>query len=513
MEFFRRYFNFFGEQLNHELYEMALQKNEAFTISKTSYNHRYPEWRKSTVIYHDQFEFFRQKIVNEVKARLPEVLEALSVKKFEIETFEVQLTSHNDGEYYKWHTDNGSPDTSNRIITFVYYFHSLPKMFSGGQLVIYNKEESFIIEPENDSIVFFHSGRKHEVKPVVCPTRLFEHGRFTLNGWVRFKSNAYLKGNGMQSQNFSNLLASNIFAGMNGTTNQKPDARKPLPVKEKIPSQSLEEKIEKLESLLDYYSDLYRQSGESGKIAVESNISGGDFFRKYYFLNRPVLIKGMMANWPAMSKWSLSYLAENFGHIPIEVTANRDRNADYEKNFRNTLSTCTLSEFIQKIMGEGETNDFYLVARNYFFANPAFEPLKDDLRPPPDIIDHSFQSRGSIKLWLGPKGTVTPLHHDKHNILFTQISGRKHFRMIPSFELNKVYNTGRYYSEVDIENPDGIKFPKFLQTSIADVIVNPGDMLLIPAGWWHWVKSLDISISVTFSSFMLPEGNTEWRCL
>jgi hypothetical protein len=39
---------------------------------------------------------------------------------------------------------------------------------------------------------------------------------------------------------------------------------------------------------------------------------------------------------------------------------------------------------------------------------------------------------GTAKLWIGPKGTVTPLHFDEHSILFAQVHGRKHSKLIPA---------------------------------------------------------------------------------
>lgn len=507
MEIYHTYQNFFGEQANRELYELALHKNENFSLSRTSQSKYYPEWRKSKVIYHNEFERFRQKIEQEVRKRLPEVLSNLKVDPFDIETFEVQLTSHNDGEYYKWHTDNSSPDTATRIITFVYYFHSLPKAFSGGELVIYHRDRSYEIEPANDSIVFFHSGRRHEVKPVNCPSKQFEHGRFTLNGWVRCK-----RPKKVSSDDLSSMISQQVFAGF------KPATSKPVvngangheKTEERV--QHLERKVQKLESLLDLYSTLYHQSGAAGTIPVEYNISRDKFFDQYYFLNRPVVLKDMTNDWPALHKWSPAYFADQFGDVTVEVTANRNSDPEYEKNYRATLQTCTLRQFIDRIMQNPETNDLYLVARNYFFGNPAFDTLRDDLKPPPEIVDVSHRSAGATKLWLGPKGTVTPLHHDRHSILFTQVHGRKHFKMIPSFELNKVYNRDHYYSHVDADNVDAAKFPKFLEASVADVVLHPGDMLLIPAGWFHWVKSLDVSISVTFSAFAIEGRNAEWKC-
>lgn len=194
MQLFHQIPGYFGRQLNRELYDLAVSKNEVYSPSRTSRSGLYPEWRKSKVIYDSQFSFFKQTIEQRLRTQFEEIRTILQVRPFEIGSFEVQLTSHNDGEYFKWHKDNSSPDTASRQITFVYYFHALPRPFSGGELIIYDKDAGqdkdteHLIEPVNDSIVFFYSGRRHEVRPVVCPSRLFKDGRFTLNGWIRSKA-------------------------------------------------------------------------------------------------------------------------------------------------------------------------------------------------------------------------------------------------------------------------------------------------------------------------------------
>jgi hypothetical protein len=56
---------------------------------------------------------------------------------------ETQLTSHNDGGYYRIHNDNGSPSTATRVLTYVYYFHRQPVAFKGGQLRLYDSRIQF----------------------------------------------------------------------------------------------------------------------------------------------------------------------------------------------------------------------------------------------------------------------------------------------------------------------------------------------------------------------------------
>ena len=220
MNLFHQQTGFFGEQLNRELYELAVSKNEVYSPSRTSQSGYYPDWRKSKVIYDSQFSFFKETIEQKIRGQLEEIRGILQVRPFEIGSFEVQLTSHNDGEYFKWHKDNSSPDTASRLITFVYYFHAIPRPFSGGELIIYDKDTAHgkdiehVIEPANDSIVFFYSGRRHEVRPVVCPSRLFKDGRFTLNGWVRTKTSQ------LSQQVNNSYFGYNIFAPA-GRSNNK----------------------------------------------------------------------------------------------------------------------------------------------------------------------------------------------------------------------------------------------------------------------------------------------------
>jgi ribosomal protein L16 Arg81 hydroxylase len=33
------------------------------------------------------------------------------------------------------------------------------------------------------------------------------------------------------------------------------------------------------------------------------------------------------------------------------------------------------------------------------------------------------------------------------------------------------------------------------------VLLDPGQVLFLPVGWWHHVRSMDISISLSFTNF------------
>jgi hypothetical protein len=91
-------------------------------------------------------------------------------------------------------------------------------------------------------------------------------------------------------------------------------------------------------------------------------------------------------------------------------------------------------------------------------------------------------------VWLGPRGTVTPLHRDPNTNLLAQIVGQK--RVILHHPDARVYprSDGPHAnaSAADAEAP-GDAFPDF-PPAYEIVELGPGDALLIPVGWWHHVR-------------------------
>jgi Rps23 Pro-64 3,4-dihydroxylase Tpa1-like proline 4-hydroxylase len=173
------------------LIDYVLQRESDFVPTTTSTGAA--DYRKSVVLHF--FPEFSELIMQQIRTALPDVLSQLRLPLFTASQIESQLTAHNDGNYYKVHNDNGSPETATRMLTYVYYFYREPKAFSGGELLLYDstiennyyvQAESFqTVEPRNNSIVFFPSHYMHEVLTVVCPSRAFVDSRFTVNGWVR----------------------------------------------------------------------------------------------------------------------------------------------------------------------------------------------------------------------------------------------------------------------------------------------------------------------------------------
>jgi SM-20-related protein len=130
-----------------------------------------------------------------IKTVLPQVLQKLGMPEFEVASVEAQITASNEGDYFHFHSDNGSDPVASRHLTFVYFFHREPKQFGGGELRIHDatlEEGSYVsdgsyqtIVPQQNQIVFFPCELLHEITPVTCESQQFADSRFTLNGWLR----------------------------------------------------------------------------------------------------------------------------------------------------------------------------------------------------------------------------------------------------------------------------------------------------------------------------------------
>ncbi|WP_002635701.1 cupin-like domain-containing protein [Myxococcus hansupus] len=268
-------------------------------------------------------------------------------------------------------------------------------------------------------------------------------------------------------------------------------------------------RYEWLEALADLYAELHRQSGEV-RLEKRRDLSPEEFFSRYYFGHRPVVLQGHMEDWPAMRRWSLSDFSERFGDVEVEIMSGRNTNPDHASQPDKHRQVVSLREYVRRVEAAGETNDFYMVPRNENWKRDGLARLREDIRAPAGIIDPELRP-DMTTLLLGPPGTVTPLHHDNMNVLLAQVMGRKHVRLVPSFQRHLVYPRHGTFSEVDAALPDPARFPLYGEATVLEAVVEPGEMLFLPVGWWHWVRALDVSASVTFHHFQLPGGNTHLR--
>ncbi|MES2318687.1 MAG: cupin-like domain-containing protein [Pseudomonadota bacterium] len=259
----------------------------------------------------------------------------------------------------------------------------------------------------------------------------------------------------------------------------------------------LANRVAKRDWVLSIQAQLNRLGDDS--IARRERLTGDEFLHQYYRQNRPVIITGMLEHFAARGKWTLDYFAQRFGERVVEVQFGRDADPQYELNSIAHKRQLPFGDYVDMVRTCGSSNDFYMTANNDSQNREALKELWDDVAALPDYLDDDLTRRGFF--WFGPEGTITPFHHDLTNNFMMQIMGRKRVKLIAPCNLAKVYNHRHCFTDIDANAVDLKRFPAMSGVPILDCVLEPGEILFLPVGWWHHVEALDISITLAATNF------------
>ncbi|QYG08175.1 cupin-like domain-containing protein [Janthinobacterium sp. PAMC25594] len=227
-------------------------------------------------------------------------------------------------------------------------------------------------------------------------------------------------------------------------------------------------------------------------------------FRARAALGLPFLMRGLVQRWP-LSRLAPDVLREQFSHVPV-----RARVGDY-------INTAFAADRAMQDMSMGQYLD--LVAEGKYALPPYLGNL--ELRELNRLTHWPtyFDKMGPPRFWVGPAGTVTPLHCDYDDNIFAQVWGSKRIMLSPPHHDVFLYpseaNAILFGSPFDPEAPDFERFPLARQATMIECLVEPGDMLYVPAGWYHQVRALTFSLSSNRWARAVPlalHGDTAlWR--
>ncbi len=234
------------------------------------------------------------------------------------------------------------------------------------------------------------------------------------------------------------------------------------------------------------------------KVDIVESISPDDFKNNYYIPMKPLVITGLAKQWPAYKKWTWDYFKEIVGNQKVGLYNNVKSDAYTPINTADDYKT--FGEYVDMIKKGPAAWRIFLF--NIFDHAPQ---LIKDFTWPEDLM------KGYVKkypmLFTGGQTSITHMHFDidLSHILHTQFAGRKRVLLFKNEEQHKLYRKPfEVLSLVDFSNysqnsgnPDYEKFPALKCARGYDLILNPGDTLFMPAGYWHHMEYIDSGFAMS----------------
>ncbi len=230
---------------------------------------------------------------------------------------------------------------------------------------------------------------------------------------------------------------------------------------------------------------------------VES-ISPAEFRANYYLPQKPLVITGIAKKWPAYTKWTWDYFKKIVGDKKVGLYNNVKSDAYTPINTADDYKT--FGEYVDMIQDGPAAWRIFLF--NIFTHAPQ---LTEDFTWPEELMT-GFVKKYPM-LFTGGQTSITHMHFDidLSHILHTQFAGRKRVLLFRHEEQYKLYRKPfEVLSLADFSNyntetgkPDYEKFPALKHATGYELIMEHGDTLFMPAGYWHHMEYLDSGFAMS----------------
>lgn len=228
----------------------------------------------------------------------------------------------------------------------------------------------------------------------------------------------------------------------------------------------------------------------------------GDSFRKEYLIpKKPVIIENLAPQWPAYTKWTWDYFKEIAGDAEVPVYNNSRAGAKVLVNGGD--GTMKFGAYLDMIrQGPSEWRIFLF---NLFKHAPF---LKEDFEFPVHLLQGFLKSYPM--LFVGGAGSVAHMHYDIDlaHIFHTQFIGRKRILLLENKQAPLIYKMpGTVESAASFlnwtEGLDTENFPALAHAQGYTAVLNHGDTLFMPSGYWHHMEYLDSGYAMSLRA--MPE--------
>lgn len=226
-------------------------------------------------------------------------------------------------------------------------------------------------------------------------------------------------------------------------------------------------------------------------------ISAEEFQQGYYSPMKPLVITSLAKEWPAYTKWNWTYFKHIVGDKKVGLYNNVKSDAYTPINTADDYKT--FGEYVDMISAGPAAWRIFLF--NIFDHAPQ---LIQDFTWPEQLM------KGFVKkfpmLFTGGEGSITHMHFDidLSHILHTQFVGRKRVLLFPFQEQHKLYRKPfEVLSMADFSHynqngsPDYKQFPALKLAHGYEIVLEHGDTLFMPAGYWHHMEYIDSGFAMS----------------
>jgi hypothetical protein len=236
-----------------------------------------------------------------------------------------------------------------------------------------------------------------------------------------------------------------------------------------------------------------------------SSITSEHFHNEIVRSSQPVVIRGLVNDWPMVQAAKKSNLAfcdyvKRFDRGlnldtmtgPASIKGRIFYNSDLS-GLNSRMGQSKLGPSLDYILEHAKDDPAPLLAMQSVIISqylPGLQ-LENKLHLLPDAI--------SPRIWIGGKAIVAA-HYDAAENIACCAAGKRKFTLFPPEQIANLYigpleltPAGATISMVDLENPDFEKYPNFQHALNAaqQAVLEPGDAIYIPYLWWHNVQALD----------------------
>ena len=239
-----------------------------------------------------------------------------------------------------------------------------------------------------------------------------------------------------------------------------------------------------------------------------ADLTPEDYQENYYDIQKPVIITNLAKKWPAYKKWNWDFFQQVVGSTEVGVYNNIKSDAYTPINKADGYMK--FGEYLNLVKnGPVELRIFLF---NIFQHAPQ---IVADFTWPEHLMK-GFVKRFPM-LFTGGAGSVTHMHFDidLSHILHTQFMGRKRVLLFPYQEQYKIYRKPwevlslvnfQHYFDAGNNKLELDKYPALNLARGYEVIMEHGDTLFMPAGYWHHMEYLDSGFAMSLRALQSTIG-------